>query len=232
MNYQKIYENLTAKDMIATYTEKHHIIPRCIGGSDDASNIVRLTPEAHYVAHQLLVKIYPDNHSLIFAAHMMNNGRSTNKLYGWLKRRHAIAMSNRVVSAETKAKMRLIRQNMPQEIRDKISATLKQRIRTDDDKAKMSAMFKGRTHTAETKAKMRAAQLINPHRLGKNHTDETKAKMSASRKGKPAHNKGTTLSAEVRANMKKQKSKCIHCNLEVSAHIMTRWHGDNCKHKH
>jgi len=31
MNYQKIYENLTAKDMIADYTEKHHIIPRCMG---------------------------------------------------------------------------------------------------------------------------------------------------------------------------------------------------------
>ena len=39
MNYQKIYDTLInrAKDRIyAGYTEKHHIIPRCMGGNDES----------------------------------------------------------------------------------------------------------------------------------------------------------------------------------------------------
>jgi hypothetical protein len=33
---------------------KHHIIPRHIGGSDDPSNLIELTPEAHAEAHRAL----------------------------------------------------------------------------------------------------------------------------------------------------------------------------------
>ncbi len=36
------------------YTERHHIIPRCLGGLDDASNIVELTGKEHYLVHLLL----------------------------------------------------------------------------------------------------------------------------------------------------------------------------------
>ena len=72
------------------YTEKHHIIPKCIGGNDCKNNLVMLTPEEHYLAHQLLVKIYPNNTKLVFAAKMMSVGhigRRRNKLYGWLRRK-------------------------------------------------------------------------------------------------------------------------------------------------
>jgi hypothetical protein len=48
-----------------------------------------LTPEEHYLAHQLLVKIYPKNRSLINAAVMMIANRPSNKLYGWLRRKFA-----------------------------------------------------------------------------------------------------------------------------------------------
>lgn len=62
-----------------------------MGGSDDKNNLVELTPEEHYVVHQLLVKIYPNNHKLAFAANAMclnNTGRrNNNKLFGWLRRR-------------------------------------------------------------------------------------------------------------------------------------------------
>lgn len=33
---------------------KHHIIPRHMGGSDDPSNLIELTPEEHAEAHRLL----------------------------------------------------------------------------------------------------------------------------------------------------------------------------------
>lgn len=96
MNYKKIYESLISRAHVRTieiYTESHHIIPRCVGGTDDVANLVRLTPEEHYLAHQLLVKIYPDNTKLISAAQMMVPNRPSNKLYGWLRRRYSKAKS-------------------------------------------------------------------------------------------------------------------------------------------
>ena len=94
MDYQRIYDNIInrGKNRVLTeYKERHHIIPRCMGGTDDNNNLIFLTPEEHYVCHQLLVKIYPDNSSLIFAANMLcvptRYVRRNNKVYGWLKRK-------------------------------------------------------------------------------------------------------------------------------------------------
>lgn len=69
MNYQKIYcqlihkrkhEHVLAKldktDPDYVYVEEHHIVPRCIGGSDDKSNLVNLTGREHFIAHKLLFK--------------------------------------------------------------------------------------------------------------------------------------------------------------------------------
>lgn len=102
MNYLNHYIRLInrAKNRILDcYTERHHIIPKCIGGLDNLENLVELTPEEHFVAHQLLIKIYPENSNLIHAAVMMTvgnkrHGRSKNKLYGWLRRRHSESIKN------------------------------------------------------------------------------------------------------------------------------------------
>jgi hypothetical protein len=96
MNYKKIYENLINRGksrIFEGYTESHHVIPKCIGGTDTKDNLVRLTPEEHYIAHQLLVKIHPDNHALVKAACMMIPSRPSNKLYGWLRRKLSATMS-------------------------------------------------------------------------------------------------------------------------------------------
>ena len=42
------------------YLEKHHIIPKSLGGTNDASNLVKFTARQHYIAHLLLYKIYKD----------------------------------------------------------------------------------------------------------------------------------------------------------------------------
>lgn len=96
MNYKKIYDNLISKGrnrVLNCHVERHHIIPKCMGGTDDKENLVELTPEEHYVAHQLLVKIYPKNKALINAAMMMMiPNRPTNKMYGWLRKKHSERM--------------------------------------------------------------------------------------------------------------------------------------------
>lgn len=103
MNYQKIYDDLIsrakARESIEGYTEKHHIVPKCMGGTDDKENIAVLTAREHYVAHLLLVKIYPEKLGLIFALHRMTQSNGTrrgltrSRLYGKLRELHSEATS-------------------------------------------------------------------------------------------------------------------------------------------
>jgi hypothetical protein len=100
MNYQRVYDNLIAKAknrILEGYQEKHHIIPKCMGGGDNIENLIGLTPEEHFVAHQLLVKIYPNENKLIYACAAMvyhdSKNRINNKMYGWLKRKRSKVVS-------------------------------------------------------------------------------------------------------------------------------------------
>lgn len=75
MNYKKVYEDLInrAKERkdLETYFEIHHIIPKSVGGSNDEDNLVKLTLREHYLAHELLVFIYPESKELKYALWMM-----------------------------------------------------------------------------------------------------------------------------------------------------------------
>lgn len=63
MNYQNIYDRLIEKrkqiilNKKDCYCERHHIIPKCLGGSNNKTNLINLTAREHYIAHCLLVKI-------------------------------------------------------------------------------------------------------------------------------------------------------------------------------
>ena len=96
MNYQKIYDNIVRRGqnrILEGYSEKHHIVPRCLGGTDEVTNLVSLTPEEHYLCHLLLVKIHPNNIRLVKAAMFMvsanKDQQRNNKVYGWLKRQYS-----------------------------------------------------------------------------------------------------------------------------------------------
>lgn len=106
MNYSKIYDaliNRACSRISDGYVERHHIIPRCMGGSDENTNLVALYPDEHFLAHILLLKIHKNTkyrHQLAKAVQHMccvsknhDGKRITRKLYGWLKREHALAMS-------------------------------------------------------------------------------------------------------------------------------------------
>jgi len=63
MNYKNIYNNLVQKAQnreLSGYGEKHHIVPKCMGGNNTKSNIVYLSAKEHFMAHKLLVRIYPN----------------------------------------------------------------------------------------------------------------------------------------------------------------------------
>jgi len=98
MNYKRIYNQIIirakARTRIDEYVERHHIIPRCLGGSDEPYNIAYVTPEEHFICHLLLVKLNPNHRGLLRAVVLLSDlntsqvpGRAKNKLYGWVKRR-------------------------------------------------------------------------------------------------------------------------------------------------
>jgi len=61
--YTKWYFNIVDRASTRVhsgYTEKHHIIPKCLGGSNDNENIVALTAREHFICHWLLTKMVDD----------------------------------------------------------------------------------------------------------------------------------------------------------------------------
>jgi hypothetical protein len=189
MNYQKIYDIIIDRSknrILEGYVEKHHIIPECLGGTDDPSNLVVLTAREHYIVHQLLVKMYPDNHKLIYAANMMTVNRynqpRNNRTYDWLKKRRAAALSKELLGGKTKfsttdkkwitngKQNKLIHKK--DELPDgwKTGRTLNEHAKNQITKATRKPC------SVETKNK------ISQSKLGGKHTEETKRKISESRK--------------------------------------------------
>jgi hypothetical protein len=66
VDYKRIYMDFIADRRLkeaglAGYTENHHILPKSLGGGNEASNLIRLTAGDHYFAHLLLAKIHGGN---------------------------------------------------------------------------------------------------------------------------------------------------------------------------
>lgn len=75
MNYQKIYDQIVdraRKRKLEGYKEKHHVVPKCLGGSDEESNIVELTAREHFLCHWMLHRTYPKDMKLAKAFFAMS----------------------------------------------------------------------------------------------------------------------------------------------------------------
>ncbi|MGH7744863.1 MAG: hypothetical protein ACREQ5_08650 [Candidatus Dormibacteria bacterium] len=81
-----------------------------MGGKYTPDNIAYLTPEEHFLAHQLLIKIFPDNDNLVNAVVMMTHGlpRISNKCFGWIRRKAAKVQSKRM-AGKTKSDIHRLR---------------------------------------------------------------------------------------------------------------------------
>jgi hypothetical protein len=78
------------------YVEKHHIIPKSMGGDNTKLNLVQLTAREHYICHLLLIKITcgKDQYKMIHAASSFLRWKTTNhdrtfktssRIYAYLK---------------------------------------------------------------------------------------------------------------------------------------------------
>lgn len=74
MDYEKVYNSICKRGQIREvggYVEKHHIVMKSHGGSDDPSNITTLTAREHFLVHWLLARIFPKDYKTQAAFKMM-----------------------------------------------------------------------------------------------------------------------------------------------------------------
>lgn len=134
----------------SVYKEKHHIIPKSLGGSNKKENIVALTAKEHFICHRLLVKMTEGNDKV--------------------KMSYAIrAMMIRENPHQTRYKI-------SSKVYESIIIETKKVI--GDARCGFNNPYYGKKHSDEIKDKMkekRAYQL--PPMLGKNHSDNTKQQL-------------------------------------------------------
>lgn len=259
MNYKKIYIDLVLKvesenrlklkrdNENFIYYERHHIIPKCLGGENSADNLVLLTAREHFVAHKLLVEIYPNESGLIYSLLMLstrkiNNGNIikdfvvSSREYERIKISSAQLKSGVPRSEETLNKMKATRAENPPPPR---SAEAREAI---------SKRLTGITRSQETRDKMSEAK------TGTIFSEEHLRKLSIAKLGTEPWNKGLTgiypeerleklrqlgrekvWTDEMKEKLKISKESqptlvCEFCGHESkNAGVMSRCHGANCK---
>lgn len=156
----------------SVYQEKHHIIPKSLGGSNKKENIVSLTAKEHFICHRLLVKMTDgkDKVKMSFAIRAMMIRENSHQ------KRHKI--SSKIYESIIKETKTIIGKSL---------------------KGKNNPFYK-KTHSPETRQLMknkRAEQ--TPPLLGKNfqHSDETKNKIRLANKKQFENPKQIDLRREI-----------------------------------
>jgi hypothetical protein len=204
MNYSNHYNLLIERAktrVLDGYSEQHHVIPRCIGGSDDADNLVRLTAEEHFVAHQLLAKIHPNSIGLIFAVLTMG-ARINNKKYGWVRRQFA-------------EKMRTIDR----------SGWESSKRRSDEHKKNIAKSIK-KTWESEKRRRLQSQAMT-----GRKFSEQHKQKLSLAKKGRKLSDEAREALRQCLIGRKVcwKIIVCPHCQKSGGTPNMRRYHFDKCK---
>lgn len=161
-NFTKKYFSIIEKNKNIKptgYVERHHIIPKSMGGSNNKDNIVYLSAEDHFVCHQLLIEMTEgENHGKMWSAlWRMMNKQSKNQERNFIFTKEQYAQA-RQKHAEIHSK--------------RISGSLNS--------------FYNKNHTAETKDLMSVAKKGKTYEeiFGEEKAKEMRARRSTEQKGK------------------------------------------------
>lgn len=191
MDYRRIHDRIICAALSRTdvmgYSEKHHIVPKSMGGDDASENIVVLTGREHYLIHWLLYKIHRCR-EMAFAWYRMSHGkrsigRYVSHTFHYAKTAQAKAMSDlftgRILSVEQKERMRAAKLGKSYADMGRKNSPLKGKLLTDDHKIKVGLASKGRTRTPESRAaqSLAVSGSLN-HQFGKSPSAETRRKLS------------------------------------------------------
>jgi hypothetical protein len=252
MNYKKHYDllmNRAKNRVLEGYVEKHHIIPKCLSGSDSHENIAILTPEEHFLAHQLLIKLYPGSRDLIYAAQLMTvhhtNVRVNNKLFGWLRKQCALAMSaqSKKWIKENGHPKGFLGKTHTNEAKVKVIAPLLKLA--EEKRVKVFAYNLDGSFYKEYNSIIECAEDLGTSPSNVKYTADgdfghcrkkqlryEKVDIITPYKRKPTKTYERTSSHRKEASNRFMKmSTCPHCGLTARTSNIDRWHNDNCRKK-
>lgn len=208
--YHRLCERAANRELqIDDVRERHHIIPKSLGGSNEAANLVDLTPREHYVAHLMLCRMVVgrDKARMCYAVIRMMNGK---KIYSkdYMIQRGVINKWTKGHSFHTL------------ESRNKISIALSgEKNPMYGVKRGPNLHFHGRRHSDITKA------LFSAQRTGVKRSEKACEAVRLGMIGREI--KWKDKISETLIN--KPKVTCPHCTKVGSVSIMKRWHFDRCK---
>jgi hypothetical protein len=208
--YNKIVEHRLSNIPENTYTEKHHIIPKCLNGTNNPDNLVKVTTKEHYILHHLLTKIYPENSSLKYAFRILKNKLNIEKSknpYSCIRKCEYSSENHPSFGKPSPTKGK----TLSEEHRRKLSLSHIGKTFSEEHRRKLSLAKTGENHPFYGK--------VGPNK-GKTHTEETKLKMSKSRIGKPSPTKGKTLSKESKQKISESRNGKIIVNNGIIAKLV------------
>jgi len=190
--YQELIETRKGRHIPEdVYSESHHIVPRCLGGSDDSINRIDLFPKEHFIAHLLLARIHSGRAGMQMAhalRRMLTGGRG----------QRYIPNSRTYQLVRTLAMEKCSGKNNPMwERTGELHPSFGKydQIYTPEHRARVSAKSKGRVWSEEHRVKAKAAHIARwaepgfKERMSKIHkgrpkTEEHRRKIGESQKGK------------------------------------------------
>ncbi len=244
MDYSRIYSllvNRAKNRLLDGYSEKHHIIPKCMGGSESPDNIVELTAREHYLAHWMLAK-WHKTYKLIFAWRSMAMNplgkRYTSHSFKYGKEAWAREMAdrNRGVKFSPEHIKNLSDSHLGQEAWNKgmvTGETVGRKVRLlqymDNPQRCITCespipyRFKSRSR----KYCCKACQFVDPNRVIGAFNKNPNA--GSFKKGHTLKYETVKKISDKLTGMKRPRGTCPHCNTEGALSLLKRWHFDNCK---
>jgi hypothetical protein len=134
--YKKWHDSIIdrAKNrVLSCYVERHHVIPKSCGGSDDKSNLVKLTAKEHFIVHLLLTKILKGNNKakMILAFNFMCDLRKINsRLFNNLRLKGLKILSKKLTGRK-----------IPKETKDKIKYARQFQVCSDEQRKNYSKIY-------------------------------------------------------------------------------------------
>lgn len=185
------------------YHERHHIIPKCMGGTNDKDNLIDLYAREHFEAHRLLALENLENEKLIYAWHMMTivKDKSRERYIVTAEEYEEAKIAFSKIHSELMKERYSNPENNPMYGRRGEDNPLYGKHRSEEtiEKIRKAAQERGQNpEYLEKISKTQKERYQNPENnpmFGKKHTDETKQKIGDANRGhvpsKEARNKAS-----------------------------------------
>jgi len=146
--YKSWYDSIIQKAynrILSSYKEKHHILPRCLGGKDNQENLVELTAKEHFIVHMLLCKFTKGQakRSMLYAFKCMFYYKKDGRNYKINSRIAQKLRSELKFSKEHKIKMSEVKKGKPSNRKGKKAS--------DKTKLRIKKALSGKKHSQKHK---------------------------------------------------------------------------------